>query len=534
MNKVFNNLKNTLTNYNEYNNIDIRSGLHSPKIKLTKLFYIIALIHIVVVILQALEVFHHDKRVILSITEIILSISLSYRFGYYGMSLSIITNSLAAFKMFNFSRVISSVIESSGGNINVDLLEITNIVPSLFINMAVVRISLIIISILAAYISEQGNKYINKLKWIASIDGVTGVYNHRYFQSILEEEIKKSKESNSSLGMMMIDLDNFKLFNDTYGHKAGDELLNEAAKVFMSKTRKQDIICRYGGDEFAILIPDTTNKDILLVIERIRDSFNQMINSQGFNRLSDKTSLSVGYSIYPDFAKTKDQLIIQADSALYQAKNMGRNNVQLYRNVFEDIKASFNSDENQLLGGVRALLGTVSAKDKYTLGHSERVMDYAVKIGRLMNLNNIRLRSLKLAALLHDIGKVEISENILNKSEPLTDEEFYLLRKHPSYSVDILEPLSNLELLIDTIMYHHERFDGKGYPTGIKGNNIPLEARILCVADAFDAMLSDRPYRKGMRLDEVTSELLKNSGTQFDPDVVQVLLKIIKETKVAI
>ena len=179
----------------------------------------------------------------------------------------------------------------------------------------------------------------------------------------------------------------------------------------------------------------------------------------------------------------------------------------------------FRSDE-KLFGGLRALLGTVSAKDKYTLGHSERVMDYAVMIARSMGLEGERIRLIKIAALLHDIGKVEIPEALLNKSEPLTEDDRNLLKKHPSYSADILEPLSNIELLIDSIKHHHERFDGKGYPSGIKGNDIPLEARILCVADSFDAMLSDRPYRKGMKINEVIAELEKNAGTQFDPSAV--------------
>ncbi|GAE88161.1 hypothetical membrane associated protein [Acetivibrio straminisolvens JCM 21531] len=147
-----------------------------------------------------------------------------------------------------------------------------------------------------------------------------------------------------------------------------------------------------------------------------------------------------------------------------------------------------------------------------------------MRIGKVMGLGSERLRLLKIAALLHDIGKVEIPESILNKTEPLTPSEIKSLRRHPMYSVDILEPLSSIEMLIDSIKYHHERYDGKGYPTGKKGKEIPLEARILCVADAFDAMLSDRPYRRGMKMDEVLAELKNNSGTQFDPETVKAFL----------
>jgi diguanylate cyclase (GGDEF)-like protein/putative nucleotidyltransferase with HDIG domain len=326
--------------------------------------------------------------------------------------------------------------------------------------------------------------------------------------------------------MLMIDLDNFKKFNDNYGHKAGDLLLSKTSKIFMDETREQGIVCRYGGDEFAILLPDANSESILSVIDRIRKAFDKMTGLEEHFTLSNKVTLSAGYSIYPDLARNKDDLIMQSDSALYQAKNMGRNNVQLYRDIFEDIKFFFDSDE-QLFGGLRVLLGTVSAKDKYTLGHSERVMDYTVMIARAMGLGGERIRLLKIAALLHDIGKVEIPESVLNKTGPLTEDELKLLRKHPDYSVDILEPLSSIDQLIDSIKYHHERFDGKGYPTGIKGNDIPLEARILCVADSFDAMLSHRPYRKGMEIDDVVAELEKNAGTQFDPYIVQAFLSTL-------
>jgi diguanylate cyclase (GGDEF)-like protein len=404
-----------------------------------------------------------------------------------------------------------------------EIYDITKSASGLLFALGATRVAIMVASIMVAYASEQQYKYIKRLEWLASVDGVTGVYNHRYFQTKLEEEIVKANEGNSSLGMVMIDIDNFKKYNDTYGHKAGDVLLSKTSEIFMRETKERDIVCRYGGDEFVVLMPEANNHSILSVIERIRKVFNEMTDTEEYCRLPKQVSLSIGYSIYPELAQTKDDLIMQADSALYQAKNMGRNNVQLYRDVFEDIKEFFDSDE-QLFGGLRALLGTISAKDKYTLGHSERVMDYSVMIGEALGLNNEKLRIIKIAALLHDIGKVEIPEGLLNKSETLTSFELAIMRKHPGYSVDILEPLSNMGLLIDSIKHHHESYDGRGYPNGIKGNDIPLEARILCVADSFDAMLSDRPYRKGMKMNDVIYELQKNSGTQFDPEIVNVFI----------
>lgn len=489
-------------------------------------FFIIISIHIGIVSIQAPRIIPINFRAILGIIEIGLSIFISYRFGYLGMIISVATNGVAAINMFSMSNKIASVVEGSTTFLPKELEEVTKSAAGLLISLAATRVAVIVVSLMVAYTSEQGRKNIKRLQWLANIDGVTGVFNHRYFQSKLEEEIIRANEKGGTLGMLMIDLDNFKKFNDNYGHKAGDLLLSKTSKIFMDETREQGIVCRYGGDEFAILLPDANSESILSVIDRIRKAFDKMTGLEEHFTLSNKVTLSAGYSIYPDLARNKDDLIMQSDSALYQAKNMGRNNVQLYRDIFEDIKFFFDSDE-QLFGGLRVLLGTVSAKDKYTLGHSERVMDYTVMIARAMGLGGERIRLLKIAALLHDIGKVEIPESVLNKTGPLTEDELKLLRKHPDYSVDILEPLSSIDQLIDSIKYHHERFDGKGYPTGIKGNDIPLEARILCVADSFDAMLSHRPYRKGMEIDDVVAELEKNAGTQFDPYIVQAFLSTL-------
>lgn len=533
------------------------------KDRITPFFIILAFIYLLIEALQASGALIISVRAFAGIFEIGLSIFFCYRYGYLGVLLCVPTNAIAAVRMMYLARVmsiqvvnnaqqltngisimtkqlsdysnivdVSSMFDVQAFNKNFDnLLDITDKTTGLLYCLSATRIAVIVACIMVAYIFEQARKNIKRLEFLANIDGVTGLYNHRYFQTRLEDEIKKADEINSTLGMLMIDLDNFKKYNDNYGHKAGDLLLAKSSNLFLAKTGEQDVVCRYGGDEFAILLPEANSERILLVIEQIRKAFDKMVDIDEVFDLPEKVTISAGYSIYPELAKTKDELIMQADSALYQAKNMGRNNVQLYRDVFEDIKYFFDSDE-KLFGGLRALLGTVSAKDKYTLGHSERVMDYAVMIAKAMSLSEERIRLIKIAALLHDIGKVEIPESVLNKSGPLTADDTYLLHKHPDYSVDILEPLAGIENLIDSIKYHHERFDGKGYPSGIKGNNIPLEARILCVADSFDAMLSDRPYRKGMKIDEVLEELKNNSGTQFDPSAVQAFLSVlnIKQT----
>jgi len=537
--------------------------IYSVKERITPVFIVLAIIYLSIEAIQASGQLIITFRAFAGIFEIGMSIFFCYRYGYLGAILCVPTNAIASVKMIFMARIMARDVADNAQQLITGIAEMTehlndyaNIVGVnsvfntdvfmgdldnlLFITektvgllycLSATRIAVIVACIMVAYIFEQARKNIKRLEFLANIDGVTGLYNHRYFQTRLEEEIQKADDKNSALGMLMIDLDNFKKYNDNYGHKAGDMLLSESSDLFLSQTDEQDIVCRYGGDEFAILLPDADSNRILSVIEKIRKAFSEKVDKDEVFDLPDKVTISAGYSIYPELAQNKDELIMQADSALYQAKNMGRNNVQVFRDVFEDIKYFFDSDE-KLFGGLRALLGTVSAKDKYTLGHSERVMDYAVMIAKAMGLGDKKIRLIKIAALLHDIGKVEIPESVLNKSGPLTDDDKYLLHKHPDYSVDILEPLASIEHLIDSIKYHHERFDGKGYPSGIKGYNIPLEARILCVADSFDAMLSDRPYRKGMKIEEVVAELRNNSGTQFDPCTVQAFLSVLDKDQI--
>lgn len=227
-------------------------------------------------------------------------------------------------------------------------------------------------------------------------------------------------------------------------------------------------------------------------------------------------------------SRNKNELIYQADTALYHAKNLGKDKVHLYQDALMQIRKNISSDHQQLIGIFKGLLSTISAKDKYTHGHCERVSAYAVLIAEAMELSLKEISIIQYAGLLHDIGKVEMPKHILNKKEELNDEEMSYLRQHPVYSENILEPLGDMDKLTDYVRHHHEKFDGTGYPDGLKGEEISLGARILCVADSFDAMVSDRPYSKSMTMEQAFSELEKNAGTQFDPEIVKVFIKAMK------
>jgi putative nucleotidyltransferase with HDIG domain len=247
--------------------------------------------------------------------------------------------------------------------------------------------------------------------------------------------------------------------------------------------------------------------------------------------LNRKVTLSLGLSLFPEPAATKDELISQADLALFHAKNLGKDNIRFYQNVIEHIRREISPDQQQLIGAFRTLLSTVAVKDKYTLGHSERVASYAEAIGEAMGLDPKKISILRYAGILHDIGKIEIPGSILNKTNPLTEEEFRLIRQHPVYGENILEPLEDMGDLREIVRHHHERYDGKGYPDGLSGRSISIEARILCVVDSFDAMLSDRPYAKRKTLEEACNELNRCAGSQFDPQIVEIFINEIRHRK---
>ncbi len=309
------------------------------KISLKVLFWV--LVYISILCLQGAKAFSVNIRAIISVVEIGLSLYISYSVGYLGMVLCIVGNGMAAFTLYVTSRQIALFLEQNTTQLSGELIRITDSTVGLFFSLSATRVVLIIACIIIACASAKGKKNIKRLEFLANIDGVTGAFNHRYFQTKLIEEIERANDTNSSLGMIMIDLDNFKMYNDKYGHKAGDLLLCKTSQIFMNETREQDTVCRYGGDEFAILLPDTNIESISVVIELIRIAFGKMTDLEEFCAPSDKVTLSIGYSIYPELAKNKDGLILQSDIALYQAKKLGRNNSQLYKEIFEEFREQY-------------------------------------------------------------------------------------------------------------------------------------------------------------------------------------------------
>ncbi len=373
----------------------------------------------------------------------------------------------------------------------------------------------------------ENSRLYAKTEEVARVDGITGLFNRRHFDERLREEIDRHSRYGDMLSLILIDLDNFKKYNDTFGHQAGDRILVRAAMMVESGVRSSDLSFRYGGDEFAIILPHSSTMDAFSVAERIREKIAYEMSSKQLD-----LSVSIGVASWPGDGSTLDELCYAADMALYYSKRTGQNRTSIAsRTLFSLNEPSVSANaEAEVLSTIYALAATLEARDKYTYGHSRRVSRYSVAVAEALNLPPEQVAIISAAVLLHDIGKVGIPDNILNKSEKLLDEEWELLKQHPKLSATIVGHIPSLSSCLAAVRHHHERWDGTGYPSGLKGENIPVEARILCVTDAFEAMISERPYRGALTFKQAILELEKCAGTQFDPAVVKAFIPIALST----
>ncbi len=358
------------------------------------------------------------------------------------------------------------------------------------------------------------------LQVLAATDALTGLYNYRHFLKRLEQEIRQAAEGGYPVTLALFDIDYLKLYNETYGPRKGDRVLNVLAGLLREMARPGDAACRLQGDLFAVLMADLPPVEGVRFVQQVRQAFAcQPILGRETQPLGTMT-LSAGLAGFPLHAASAEELLKRADDALQLAKQRERDSVQVYHSLLQEFRES-NLADKSLLDTVQTLLMVINAKDRYTYGHSERVVLYATLIAEEMGLPPEELRVLKYAAFLHDIGKIEISREVLLKEGPLTEKEKKIMKLHTLFGVHIIEPLHNLRGLVPIVRHHHERFDGTGYPDGLQGEDIPLGARILAVADSFDAMRSNRPYRRAMSFESAVEEISRCSGSQFDPAVVE-------------
>ncbi len=413
----------------------------------------------------------------------------------------------------------------------------------------------------------------------AITDGLTGVKTHRFFMEALSAEWKRSTRAARAFALVLMDLDRFKFVNDFYGHLEGDLVLQRVGHILETNCRRSDVVARYGGDEFVILMPETNMEHARQLSAKLRSC----VAADALLR-EKNISASFGIACYPLHGSSPQELIQVADASMYLSKHQGGNTVstadhfdpneakkwkrdvlEAYLGVtlkrlfstgpeaFEEIYSRLKQFTESLamtepvtdkpavplqgpqalpqavLDTVTSLAFAIDAKDHYTQGHSQKVSAYAALIAEAMSMTEAEVDEVRLGAVLHDIGKVGIPEAILNKGGALNPDEWETMKGHVIFGAKILEPLTPLARIREMVLHHHEYFDGSGYPDALLGTEIPLGARIIAVADAYDTITSDRVYKKGRASSDALKELERCANAQFDANIVEVFVRTMRQ-----
>lgn len=340
-----------------------------------------------------------------------------------------------------------------------------------------------------------------RIKHLSFHDSLTGLYNRAYF----EEELKRMNNPRyHPLSIISLDINGLKVINDTFGHDQGDKLLQHLTSLLTSISRKGDIIARVGGDEFAILLPSTSSQVALDFCQRIR----KVCLKDDIEPAYLKVNLALGHVTQEGEYKDINTLLKEVD-----------------QNMYRDKLFSAKSKEKHLLDSFSMIL---AERDSHTEDHAKRLQELALALGKRVGLTEYQLNNLKLLALLHDIGKIGIPDNILFKTYTLTPSEWEKMKAHPQIGYRMAKNIPDFATIAHEILYHHEHWDGSGYPEGLKGEEIPLLSRIISIVDAYDVMQSRRPYKGAVSKAKALEEVKRYAGTQFDPQLVEIFLKMVK------
>lgn len=440
----------------------------------------------------------------------------------------------------------------------IPLLSVNNCIGVMLIGDNNAKEHLDLYSLLSNYFGLFMHNFelIEKVNENTNIDSLTLLSNHRGFQEILSNEIAKAETRKSHLSVIMMDINNISKINRELGHAKGDEVIKLVAEKIRQNTRNSDIAGRYGGDEIAVILPDTDTDEAKYIAEYLTYSLSCcFVDDVG------PVKVAVGVATYPECTKDQEKLLILAEQAMYISQSKGykdgmsaiissldfnfwddmalnsfaevltKRHSQIGVNFEDELVHKFNNEQiisqNHLMEMVTSLASAIDAKDTYTKGHSTSVSRYSEALARAINLPEAEVERILLGALLHDVGKIGIPENVLKKPTHLSEQEWEIMKQHPVIGAEkVLMPNESLRDLIPMVKYHHEHWDGSGYPEKLKGEEIPLSARIVSIADAYHALISDRPYRKGLSMQKACEILKMGAGIQWDANLVRQFIQI--------
>lgn len=348
----------------------------------------------------------------------------------------------------------------------------------------------------------EKKKVEEKLRYLSYTDSMTNVYNRAYFDEMAKKYLD---EKYLPVGVIMGDANGLKIVNDTFGHEEGDNLLKLITMVLKEACEDKGMVCRIGGDEFVVLLPNSSEKDCEIIIKKIFEK------CKNYNHELVDLSIALGVSVTNSLDKSIYDSLKEAEDKVYRQKLLQANSVR-----------------SSMMYSLKAGLETKSME---TEEHTERILKNAMEVGKKMNLSLSEMDELELVAKLHDIGKIGISEEILLKPGKLTEEEYEIIKTHTEKGYRIVRASNELDSVAKGVLTHHERWDGNGYPLKLKGEKIPLSARIVSVVDSYDVMTHDRVYRKRKKSKEAVEELKKCSGKQFDPKIVDVFVECLHEIR---
>jgi diguanylate cyclase (GGDEF)-like protein len=380
---------------------------------------------------------------------------------------------------------------------------------------------------------------IAEVESLASTDPLTRLVNRLACLQVLQAEIDRANRYARPLAVALIDIDHFKQVNDSHGHAVGDEVLRHVAGLLRANVRTADTLGRYGGEEFLLVMPETDVDGGVATAENLRRVVGRSELDLPDGRIRVRVAISIGVTGGTGSAALEiDRILREADSALYGAKGLGRDQVQAYRPVDEQAgisRATIDAEARQRAASVgraafeasnRQLLQALSERPGWAGGASQLIADLAADMGRAVGLPDGDIERIRTASLLHDLGKIAIADEILSKPAPLSPLEWRSIVEHPKIGQVVMEQAGAIRDAAAIVLHHHEWYDGRGYPHGLAGSEIPIGSRIVAIADAYEAMISERPYKRAMTRDEAIAELLRQAGIQFDPELVDVFVRL--------